>query len=175
MSSQFQTAVVSPSPAILLYDWANTLVAGWSGFAAAVNVVFARFNLPLWSVDETRSWVRLSVRATFPVLCGADWEQARGVILEERRARHLQHVVPMPGAAEALTAGAPWPQGVVSNKVGSFLRAEVLHLGWSGYFGAVVGAGDAAADKPDPAPVLLALDRLGAAADRSVWYLGDTA
>jgi len=51
----------------------------------------------------------------------------------------------------------------------------VVHLGWSGYFGAVVGAGDAAADKPDPAPVLLALDRLGAAADRSVWYLGDTA
>jgi phosphoglycolate phosphatase len=39
----------------------------------------------------------------------------------------------------------------------------------------VIGAGDAAADKPDPAPILLALDRLGKAAERSVWYLGDTA
>ena len=38
-----------------------------------------------------------------------------------------------------------------------------------------MGAGDATADKPDPAPILLALDRLGCAADRSVWYLGDTA
>ena len=172
---QSQAAVVSTSPTILLYDWDNTLVDGWSGIAAALNVVFARFNLPLWSVDETRARVRLSVRETFPVLFGTDWEQARDVFLGELRARHLQHVVPMPGAAEALTAGSPWPQGVVSNKVGSFLRAEVLHLGWSGYFGAVVGAGDAAADKPDPAPVLLALDRLDAAADRSVWYLGDTA
>ena len=81
----------------------------------------------------------------------------------------------MPGAAEALAAGAAWPQGVVSNKAGRFLRAEVAHLGWAAHFGAVVGAGDASADKPDPAPILLALDRLGRAADRSVWYLGDTA
>jgi phosphoglycolate phosphatase len=64
---------------------------------------------------------------------------------------------------------------VVSNKTGKFLRAEVAHLGWEAYFGAVVGAGDAAADKPDPAPIHLALDRLGAVAGRSVWYLGDTA
>jgi phosphoglycolate phosphatase len=74
-----------------------------------------------------------------------------------------------------LAAGAAWPQGVVSNKAGRYLRAEVVHLGWSGHFGAVVGAGDAAADKPDPAPILLALDRLGHRADHSVWYLGDTA
>jgi phosphoglycolate phosphatase len=81
----------------------------------------------------------------------------------------------MLGAADALAAGAAWPQGVVSNKAGRYLRAEVVHLGWSGHFGAVVGAGDAAADKPDPAPILLALDRLGHQADHSVWYLGDTA
>ena len=48
-------------------------------------------------------------------------------------------------------------------------------LGWSGQYGTVIGAGDATADKPDPAPLLLALDRLGRVADRSVWYLGDTA
>ena len=63
----------------------------------------------------------------------------------------------MPGAVEALTAGAAWPQGVVSNKAGRYLRAEVAHLGWAAHFGAVVGAGDAAADKPDPAPIHLAL------------------
>ena len=81
----------------------------------------------------------------------------------------------MPGAADALTAGAAWPQGVVSNKTGRYLRAEVAHLGWAAHFGAVVGAGDASADKPDPAPIRLALDRLGACGGPSVWYLGDTA
>ncbi len=54
-----------------------------------------------------------------------------------------------------------WPRGVVSNKAGKFLRAEVVHLGWSPHFGAVVGAGDARADKPDPAPILMALEQLG--------------
>ena len=67
----------------------------------------------------------------------------------------------MPGAAEASGGRRAWPQGVVSNKAGRFLRAEVAHLGWAAHFGAVIGAGDAAADKPDPAPILLALDRLG--------------
>ncbi len=81
----------------------------------------------------------------------------------------------MPGAADALTAGAPWPQGVVSNKTGRYLRAEVAHLGWAAHFGAVVGAGDASADKPDPAPIRMALDSMGCAVDTSVWYLGDTA
>jgi phosphoglycolate phosphatase len=167
--------VISANPTILLYDWDNTLVDGWAGITASLNVVFARFQLPIWSVDDTRARVRLSFRESFPVLFGADWEQARDIFLAELRARHLQHVTPMPGAAEALAAGDAWPQGVVSNKAGGFLRAEVQHLGWSGHFRAVVGAGDAAADKPDPAPILLALDRLGRAADRSVWYLGDTA
>ncbi len=162
-------------PTILLYDWDNTLADGWAGIAAALNAAFTRFDLPLWTADDARARVRLSFRDSFPVLFGADWGQARDIFLAELRARHLRHVTPMPGAAEALTAGGAWPQGVVSNKNGGFLRAEVQHLGWSHHFGAVVGAGDAAADKPDPAPILLALDRLRCAADRSVWYLGDTA
>ena len=81
----------------------------------------------------------------------------------------------MPGAAGGARRRRAWPQGVVSNKAGQYLRAEVVHLGWGAHFGAVVGAGDAAADKPDPAPILLALEQLGHPAGRSVWYLGDTA
>jgi phosphoglycolate phosphatase len=81
----------------------------------------------------------------------------------------------MPGAAEALLAAAPWPLGVVSNKAGRYLRAEVVHLGWAPYFGPVIGAGDASADKPDPAPILMALEQLGFGPGPDVWYLGDTA
>jgi phosphoglycolate phosphatase len=63
----------------------------------------------------------------------------------------------------------------VSNKTGRFLRAEITHLGWDSHFSTVVGAGDAHADKPDPAPILMALRALDAHPDASVWYLGDTA
>jgi phosphoglycolate phosphatase len=163
------------SPGILLYDWDNTLVDGWAGITGALNAVFVAFDKPLWTVEDTRNRVRVALRESFPVMFGDRWEAARDLFYRSLADQHLDHVRPMPGAAEALAAGRAWPQGVVSNKAGSFLRAEVVHLGWSGHFGAVVGAGDAAADKPDPAPIHLALDRLGFAAGPAVWYLGDTA
>ncbi len=162
-------------PTTLLYDWDNTLVDGWAGIAASLNAVFDAFNMPRWTATDTRARVRVSLRDSFPSLFGAGWERARDIFYATLEEAHLRHVRPMPGAAEALVAGAAWPQGVVSNKAGRFLRAEVSHLGWAGHFGAVVGAGDAAADKPDPAPIVMALERLGRSAERSVWYLGDTA
>jgi phosphoglycolate phosphatase len=162
-------------PATLLYDWDNTLVDGWAGIAAALNAVFTAFAMPPWSVADTRARVRVSLRDSFPAMFGAEWERARDIFYAALEDQHLRHVAPMPGAADALAAGAAWPQGVVSNKAGHYLRAEVAHLGWAAHFGAVIGAGDAAADKPSAAPILLALDRVGRTADRSVWYLGDTA
>ncbi len=165
----------SARPAVLLYDWDNTLVDGWAGITAALNATFSEFSLPLWSIEDTRQRVRVSLRDSFPLMFGDQWERARDVFYSALSEQHLQHVSPMPGATEALAAGAPWPQGVVSNKAGHYLRAEVRHLGWSAYFGPVVGAGDATADKPDPAPIHLALARLERVAEAAVWYLGDTA
>jgi phosphoglycolate phosphatase len=162
-------------PSVLLYDWDNTLADGWAGIAAALNATFDAFAMPRWTVADTRARVRVALRESFPPMFGAEWERARDIFYAAFAAQHRQNVAPMPGAEDALAAGAPWPQGVVSNKAGKYLRVEVDHLGWTGHFGTVIGAGDAAADKPDPAPILLALDRLGRPADRSVWYLGDTA
>jgi phosphoglycolate phosphatase len=163
------------TPSVLLYDWDNTLVDGWAGITGALNAVFAAFDRPLWTVEDSRNRVRVSLRDSFPAMFGDRWEIARDLFYRSLSEQHLDHVRPMPGAAEALAAGARWPQGVVSNKAGAFLRAEVVHLGWSSHFPAVVGAGDASADKPDPAPIHLALDRMGARASATVWYLGDTA
>jgi len=162
-------------PTVLLYDWDNTLVDGWAGITAALNAVFTEFGEPLWSIDDTRARARVSLRESFPLMFGDQWERARDLFYATLSEQHLHHVRPMPGAAEALAAGAAWPQGVVSNKTGRYLRAEVTHLGWADHFGPVIGAGDASADKPDPAPIHLALSQLGHSADASVWYLGDTA
>jgi phosphoglycolate phosphatase len=159
----------------LLFDWDNTLVDGWIGITAALNAAFDAFEKPRWTVIETRSRVRVALKESFPVMFGDAWEHARDIFYDRFRSDHLANVTPMPGAAEALLAGAAWPRGVVSNKAGNYLRAEVLHLGWSEHFTAVVGAGDASADKPSPEPILMALNSMGFSASRDVWYLGDTA
>lgn len=162
-------------PRVLLYDWDNTLVDGWAGITAALNAAFTAFDKPLWTIDDTKNRVRVALKESFPVMFGDAWEQARDIFYDRFRTDHLQHVRPMEGALDALLAGAGFIQGVVSNKAGPYLRDEVVHLGWSGHFQTVIGAGDAAADKPAPDPILLALERLGRRPGRSVWYLGDTA
>lgn len=164
----------SARPSVLLYDWDNTLVDGWASITAALNATFAAFGHTLWSVEDTRKRVRVALRESFPVMFGDRWEEARDIFYDTFARQHLDHVSPMPGMQAALEAGAAWPQGVVSNKAGQFLRLEVTHLGWDRFFGSVIGAGDAVADKPDPAPIHLALSRIGRLADPSVWYMGDT-
>ena len=122
-------------PSVLLYDWDNTLVDGWAGITAALNAAFSEFGHPLWSVEDTRNRVRVSLRESFPVMFGDRWEHARDIFYEALTVQHLDHVSAMPGVPDVLETGAAWPQGVVSNKAGAFLRREVTHLGWARFFG----------------------------------------
>lgn len=161
-------------PRAILWDWDNTLVDAWAGVQAGMNAALRAFDMPEWSLEQVRGRARLSLREAFPPLFGTEWERARDIFYAEVRARHLDLVTPLPGVMEALAAGMAFPQGVVSNKQGPILRAEVAHLGWGEHFGAVVGAGDAVADKPAAAPVLLALGKLGVPAGPDVWFIGDT-
>lgn len=163
-------------PAAILWDWDNTLVDGWAAIESGLAATFRAFGMPVWDRVQVLANVRGSLRDTFPGMFGAEWERARDIFYAEVKACHLGVVASMPGAAAALTAaGRVAPQGVVSNKQGPLLRAEAVHLGWAGHFGALVGAGDAAADKPDPAPMAMALDAMGVTSSPAIWYVGDTA
>jgi phosphoglycolate phosphatase len=165
---------VTRRPAAILFDWDNTLVDGWAAIEAGLNDAFRAFGMREWSRDEVLANVRRSLRESFPEVFGAEWERARDIFYAGVKARHLEVLRPMPGAAEML-AGLAGPLAVVSNKQGPLLRAEAAHLGWTPRFGALVGAGDALADKPSAAPILLALEALRVPPSPAVWYVGDTA
>jgi phosphoglycolate phosphatase-like HAD superfamily hydrolase len=93
------------------------------------------------------------------------------------QAIHLERLTPLPGREAMLRALAERDVflGVVSNKTGELLRREVAQLGWSPFFGSIVGAGDASADKPARDAVHLALSPSGVPAGGDVWFVGDTA
>ncbi|MFQ3622942.1 MAG: HAD family hydrolase [Acetobacteraceae bacterium] len=168
---------MSQAPRALLFDWDNTLVDAWPGITDALNEALTAFGHRPWSLAEVRARVRRSLRDSFPPLFGEAWERARDVFYEALERSHLQHVTPLPGAAAtlALAAELGLPLAVVSNKTGRYLRREAEALGWSSRFAALIGAGDAVADKPDPAPLRLALQAIGAEPGPEVWYVGDTA
>ena len=54
------------------------------------------------------------------------------------------------------------------------LRKEVTNIGWAEYFEAIVGADDAANDKPHQDPVLLAFDKTHIVPNSHVWFVGDS-
>lgn len=163
-------------PRGILFDWDNTLVDSWAVIHEALVVTFNAMGHVPWTLDETKLRVRHSLRDAFPRLFGARWEDARRLYLDAFTAMHLQRLTPLGGAATLLDglAREGYYLAVVSNKTGRLLRREAEHLGWSRYFRAMVGAGDARADKPDPAVVHAALAGSGIE-PAQVWLVGDTA
>ena len=174
------TAVFGPSgqgagPRAFLFDWDNTLVDSWPTIHDALNVTLTAFGKEPWSLDETRSRVRKSMRDSFPKLFGDKWRDAVDVFYERYAAIHVDKLRPIDGAQgmlESLSRTGIYI-GVVSNKKGDFLRLEAEHLGWDRFFGAMVGALDADRDKPAADPVDLALATSGIAKGPSVWFAGD--
>jgi phosphoglycolate phosphatase len=163
-------------PRAILFDWDNTLVDNWAAIADALNTVFAAFDKPTWTVEETKARVRQSLRDSFPTMFGARWEEARDMFYARFGARHIELLSPVPGAGELIAelAGTGTYLGIVSNKNGVLLRREAEHLGWSRYFGRIVGAADAPRDKPAAEPVAMALEPGGVAPGREVWFVGDS-
>jgi phosphoglycolate phosphatase len=168
--------VTPPLPQAIVWDWDNTLVDGWPAIWSGLNAAFRDAGLPDWSLEEVRARVRHSLRDSFPVLFGGGWERARDIFYAAVRSTHLEVLRPMPDAEALLRqAAAMAPLAVLSNKAGPLLRAEAAHLGWVPFFRALVGAGDAVADKPDPRPMRIACAACGVPAGEAVWYVGDNA
>lgn len=163
-------------PRAIVFDWDNTLIDSWASIHDAQNHTFAHFGMPPWTLEETRRRVRGSMRDSYPVLFGDRWMEAGEVFYARFSAMHKETLTPLPGAGEMLAtlADAGLYLCVVSNKKGDYLREEADHLGWTGFFGRIVGAFDAAQDKPSVEPVDLALAGSNVPRGQHVWFVGDS-
>jgi phosphoglycolate phosphatase len=166
-----------PRPRALLFDWDNTLVDTWTVIHAALVETFRAMGETPWTFEETKARVRQSAREAFPALFGERAPEATRLFYEVFQRDHLIHLRERDGAGAMLADLAAREElllGVVSNKTGKYLRTEAEHLGWTPHFHRLVGATDAARDKPARDPVDLALQESGLAAGPDVWFVGDT-
>lgn len=165
-----------PKPKAVIFDWDDTIVDSWPMALQALNTALTSMGHEAWSDAEARRRCGPSARDLFQSVFGEQWVQAdkiyydtyKKIIAEDIRIhRHVEDILKMLAAEKVYMA-------VVSNKRGSLLREEAARIRFDSYFGRIVGAGDAAADKPDPAPVHMALQDSGIAPDRDVWFIGDS-
>jgi phosphoglycolate phosphatase len=163
-------------PKAIIFDWDDTLVDTWRVILKALNTTFAALGAPEWSEAEAKQRIGPPARKLFTDIFGeARWQEADAIYIDsylkniEGHIRVHDHV---PGILQMLADSGIY-LAVVSTKRGPILRQEAETLGFDAYFKSLVGAGDAAKDKPDAATVLLALKDSGIEPGPEVWFIGD--
>ncbi|HEX7970545.1 MAG TPA: phosphoglycolate phosphatase [Stellaceae bacterium] len=157
--------------AALLFDLDGTLVDSVPDLAAAVNKLLAELGRPALSEARIAAMVGDGVaKLVERALAASD---AGGVPLHAALDRFLalyetdptRLTRPSPGVTTVLAelGAAGWRLGVCTNKPERATRAVLGGLGLDRFFGVVLGGDSLAARKPDPAPLLTALERLGSA------------
>lgn len=163
-------------PKAILFDWDNTLVNTWPVIHEALHKTFVQMNMEPWTLEMVKKRVARSMRDSFPIVFGENWQEAADAYQKHFRSIHLERLQALQGAEDMLNLLATYPVyvAVVSNKKGPNLRKESDHIGWNKYFQKLVGADDTAHDKPHPAPVHSALENSGIKPGQEVWFIGDS-
>ena len=135
------------------------------------------FYQPAWTLDEIKTHCTRAARDSFPEWYGDDWKKAYDIYYKNFISlRETNGIHALKGAESLLK----WlktekiPTFIVSNKRGDLLRQEVETIKWQDFFVRVVGAQDAAKDKPEKEHVEHALKDTGFKSEASVWFIGDS-
>lgn len=164
-------------PEAVFFDWDGTLVDSFRFLHAAHNHVRGILGIEPFSLDVFEGYFGQPREKLYRELYGEYIEDAKTHFEAYVRANHLEGLKPTEGAQALLEAlhQMAVPCGVVTNKKADLVAAEIQNFGWDKFFKSVVGAAEAEADKPSPAPLHLAVERAVLSCDmKNIWFVGDT-
>ncbi len=170
----------------VVFDLDGTLIDSAPDLHAAANRMLAELDRPALTLAQVTSFVGNGVPKLVERCLGATGGVTGGVAggvagfdaaLGRFHALYAEAPAdltrPYPGVAEALAAlrDAGCALGICTNKPEAPARRILELLGMDGLFGAVIGGDTAPVRKPDPAPLRLALQALGA---ETALFVGDS-
>lgn len=161
----------------IFFDWDGTLVDSLAVIVKAHNHVRVAFGLEPWEMVDYFGTASQSARDLYPTIYGDKAPDALKMVYAYLEEHGKDQTQPLDGALELLQSlkERGVTMGVVSNKSHKLLNEEIRHMKWDRYFAAIVGAGYAKADKPNPDPLLVAIKEAGLPDDLStLLYVGDT-
>ena len=157
----------------VLFDWDGTLLNSYAADVRAYLSMFRALGIK-WTEREVNlhyspNWYRVYRAALLP---RSKWIEANRLWA---RAYKLERPPLLPGARHVLRRlAAEFELGIVTSGNRARVRRQLRGFGLADYFSACVCSEDAAKKKPHPAPLQLALKRLGLPPEQCV-YVGDTA
>ena len=167
----------------VIFDLDGTLVDSAPDLMLATNHVLSRLERRAITMDEVRSFVGHGARALIARGCAATGEPIDEKTLDFYFAEFLRFYekniavdsVAFPGVINLLRrcAAGGLKMGVCTNKLEGLSVRLLQALGMEKYFGAIVGPDTVNIAKPDPAPYLETMKRLGLQAKDSI-MIGDS-
>jgi phosphoglycolate phosphatase len=172
----------------VVFDLDGTLIDSVPDLALALNAMLDEEGLPHVRPEQVPAFVGQGARVLVtkamaavgrPIPEGdtgaADLERLHDRFVALYEAEPVRGTRPYDGAVAVLDAlrAQGVTLGVCTNKPQGPTLGVLEALGLSGHFSAVVGGGVIPERKPDPAPLLLTLERMGVAPARAV-MVGDT-
>jgi pyrophosphatase PpaX len=170
------TAQPSRAPTVL-FDLDGTLVDSIELIVAAAMNAFASRPGPSPSEAQIRNTIGRPLTTTFgPWLVDDD---DLPFLIAKYREYQLEHHERLTNAYEGIVdavAGldaAGCQMAIVTSKVGFMAERALVHTGLARYMRFVIASDSTERHKPDPAPVFMALERLGSAAGGAL-FVGDS-
>ena len=168
--------MASPPPrGPVLFDLDGTLIDSIELILKSAQFAFGKCELPCPSDAEWLTGVGRPLPVMFAHFAPGREPDLIAAYREFQMANHDQMVAAYPGVPEMLEAlaGDGHRMGIVTSKVTSLAMRALTLTGIDRYFETVIGMDACNRHKPDPEPVLIALDQL-ASGPAGAWFVGDS-
>lgn len=166
----------------VIFDLDGTLIDSAPDIHAAANAVLQGEGLPLVTFEQSRSFVGRGARVFVERMERAVTGRNDAILTDHLHKRFLHfyehahentriypHVVDMLDGLRAKS----YALGLCTNKPMGPTRAVLAHLGWDTLFSVVIGGDSLPVAKPDPAPLMAAVEGLGLSLPQ-ITYIGDS-
>ncbi len=160
----------------IVFDLDGTLIESYEAIYLGLKECFQHFRKEIFPYHDLNAYLKPDLEATLSQFFNPD-EVLKAVPIMRKKYEevYLDHTHFLNGAKEVLNKlhSDGLALGVASNKFGRFSRGALMHLGVSGCFKSVVGAGDVPRNKPFPDMIHRALKEMQLTTEQAI-FVGDT-